>query len=212
MNGRLRRVIATVATTVATTAALVSCGSYQYSGAQVEPLPEVGQVVLPDLSHGGELTPMQASAGHLMAVYFGYTSCPDLCPTTMSDLGAALNRLDDPSLIEPAMVTVDPDRDLATLAAYVDAFFPTGRAFGTSDRRQLSDAAEAFGVTYSVDPNPDAATDPSAEPVVVSHSSALYLVNAKGQIVLTWTFGTTVDDLTADLQHALADRSLMGTP
>ncbi|MFN7152014.1 MAG: SCO family protein, partial [Microthrixaceae bacterium] len=91
------------------------------SGYTREPTPSVAQVALP-LADGTGDVPATASAGGLRIVYFGYTSCPDVCPTTMSDVKAALAELspEDAARVEIVMVTVDPDRDVPEkLAAYV---------------------------------------------------------------------------------------------
>ena len=72
-------------------------------------------------------------------MYFGYTNCPDVCPTTMADLGAALDRLDDEDAarVDVAMVTVDPERDTAVLADYVQSFVADAHAMATDDPAAL---------------------------------------------------------------------------
>lgn len=180
----------------------------EFAGYRLDPTTVVATVALPDLTSGTERT-LRASPGKLAIVYFGYTSCPDFCPTTMSDLRLARNRLDDPTLIEPAMVTIDPGRDLPVLTDYVESFFDDGTAFGTDDAALLAAAAAPFGVTYSVEPNPDAAEDPKADPFLVAHSTLLYAVNDEGMLVLTWPFGMTIDDLTHDLELLIGEQGLV---
>jgi protein SCO1/2 len=131
-------------------------------------------------------------------MYFGYTHCPDVCPTTMADIGQALRRMDpqDAARVSVAMATVDPDRDLDTLPDYVRSFVPDGHALGTADADALRAAAGPFGVTYSVETGADGEID-------VSHSTQSYVVDDTGHLVLTWTFGTKADDLAADLTQLL---------
>lgn len=178
-----------------------------FAGYRLDPTTVVANVALPELTSGTDRT-LTASLGKLAVVYFGYTSCPDFCPTTMSNLRLARNRLDDPAVIEPAMVTIDPHRDLPVLTDYVGSFFDDGAAFGTDDPAVLAAAAAPFGVTYSVEPNPEAADDPQADPFLVTHSTLLYAVNDQGMLVLTWPFGVTIDDLTHDLELLIDEQGL----
>ncbi len=86
----------------------------------------VGDVELPDESPTGRGEPfaMRADDGGLLLVYFGYTACPDICPTTLADIGAALRGMDGRhDLVEVAMVTFDPERDTGeVINSYLDHF------------------------------------------------------------------------------------------
>ncbi|MDV7390488.1 SCO family protein, partial [Arthrospira platensis SPKY1] len=89
-------------------------GDRELAGYRRDPAPVVGDLTLPDVGNGGEEFAIRAEPGEILAVYFGYTNCPDFCPTTLSDLRLATRRI-DPALAERvdlAMITVDPDRDL----------------------------------------------------------------------------------------------------
>ena len=137
--------------------------------------------------------PLRADPGKILLVYFGYTNCPDFCPNTMANIKLARQQLDDPAQVEMAMVTVDPGRDLDTLASYVTGFIPDGHALGTDDDdAALARAASAFGVSY------DVSTDASGE-TEVAHTTLLYAVDDDGQVVLAWPFGVSIDDLAADI-------------
>ena len=115
--------------------ALASCGgeSRQLAGYSVEPVPAVGDIALPDLTNDGAEFALRADTGKILVVYFGYTNCPDFCPNTMTNVKLARQQLDDPAQLEMAMVTVDPARDLGTLASYVTSFIPDAHALGTTD-------------------------------------------------------------------------------
>jgi len=166
-------------------------------GFQREPAPVVAEFEMPDLSNGGEPFPISAQPGELLLVYFGYTNCPDFCPTTLSDARLALQQLDDPTQVSVAMVAVDPDRDLPILAEYVGGFFPdNGHALGTEDAGQLARVAAPFGAQYDVTTNDDGEVE-------VAHTTQLYAVNDAGEIVLTWQFGVSKDDLAADMEQLL---------
>jgi len=162
-----------------------------------EPAPMVGEFELPDLSNSGEPFALRAEPGELLVVYFGYTNCPDFCPTTLSDVRLARRELDDPSAVDVAMVTIDPERDLPILAEYVGGFFPDdGHALGTDDPSLLASVAAPFGTTYEV------ATNAQGE-VEVGHRTDLYAVDDEGRIALTWPFGISKDALAADFEYLL---------
>ena len=184
--------------------ALAGCGggSRQLAGYSVEPVPAVGDIALPDLSNDGAQFALRADTGKILVVYFGYTNCPDFCPNTMTNVKLARQQLDDPAELEMAMVTVDPARDLGTLASYVTSFIPDAHALGTADDRELARAASAFGVSY------DVSTDSNGEPEV-AHTTLLYAVDDTGHVVLAWPFGVSIDDLAADIDQLL-DRQPAG--
>lgn len=177
-------------------------GDGALSGYTREPTPSVAQVELPLVGDGGML-PAAAERGGLRVVYFGYTTCPDVCPTTMSDLRRAMADLpaSDRDRVEVVMVTIDPDRDVDDkLSAYVTTFIDGGQSSRITDPATLESVATAFGASYEV----RTAEDGEIE---VAHSADLYVVDDAGDIVLQWPFGTTPDDLRADLETLLAART-----
>ena len=200
---RRRPVLACLMATIAVLA-LASCGgeSRQLAGYSVEPVPAVGDIALPDLGNDGAEFALRADTGKILVVYFGYTNCPDFCPNTMTNVKLARQQLDDPARLETAMVTVDPARDLGTLASYVTSFIPDAHALGTADDDELARAASAFGVSYNV------STDSTGEPEV-AHTTLLYAVDDTGHVVLAWPFGVSIDDLAADIDQLL-DRQPAG--
>jgi protein SCO1/2 len=185
--------------------ALVACGSdssvthelvgYRPSGEQV-----VNSVALPDASNGDAPFEFVAPTGGLLIVYFGYTSCPDVCPTTLAMLKSALATLgDDASRVSLAMATVDPNRDTGEiLTGYVQSFVPTAHALRTDQPDELQAVADSFGAIYSVTTSTDGRIE-------VSHSGAMYVVNDQGGVVLTWPFGVVSADVAADLELLLAE-------
>jgi protein SCO1/2 len=170
-----------------------------FSGYTIEPAPDVSAVVVPKADGSGEVA-MAAPAGGLHLVYFGYTACPDVCPTTMSDLRRALSTLEqsERSQVAVSMVTIDPARDQgAGFANYVSRFIADGAALRTDDPAALRGAADAFGADYEVTTNDEGEVE-------VSHTGELYAVNDQGQVVLRWPFGTDHESLARDLQSLLA--------
>jgi protein SCO1 len=183
--------------TVVVAAACGGGGERELVGLTRDPEPVVDAVALPDVSRGGEPFEFRAPDGGVLVVFFGYTNCPDICPTTMADLRAALGELgDDANRVEVAMVTVDPERDTDVLTGYVQSFVPDGHALATDDADALRSAADVFGVSYEV------VTTPSGE-VEVGHSSLTFGVDDTGTLKITWPFGTTAADMAADLEQLL---------
>lgn len=178
---------------------LTGCGADEpqpFAGYARMPTPTVAEVSLPSVEADGTSTPFTFAApqGDLLLVYFGYTSCPDVCPTTLSDVRNALTDLgDDSDDVQLAMVTIDPEIDSAEiLTNYVRSFVPTGHALRTDDDAQLRAAANAFGADYGKDDGE------------VYHTGSLYAIDDQGELVLTWPFGVPTDDLASDIGRLLA--------
>jgi protein SCO1/2 len=168
------------------------------AGVVREPAPVVDETPIPSLTNEGDDVVFRAQPDGLQVVYFGYTNCPDVCPTTMFDHTVSLRLLPDDMAdqVDTVMVTVDPDRDLDLLTGYVQSFVPDGEAAGTSDPPVLAAAAEPFGVSYDV----VEASDGSIE---VSHSGFLYVVSDNGELLLAWPFGTSSEEMATDMVQLL---------
>lgn len=183
---------------------LAACGKDQaaveLSGYTREPVPDVSTVELP-LADGSGTLPASATKGGYRLVYFGYTSCPDVCPTTLSDLKRAVRTLpaDQQDKVDVAMMTIDPDRDLPDrLTEYLDTFFPkNSAALRASDPADLAAVAGAFGASYSVTPKADGTPE-------VAHSGDLYVVDDRGKVVLQWPFGVGAESMGSDLATLFA--------
>ena len=199
-----RRARTAFALAVALAVALLAtaCGSDESGGEirgiQRTPEPDVGQTSLPDVSAEGAELSFVAPEGELLLVYFGYTHCPDVCPTTLADVRSALGDLgDDADRVDLAMATIDPDRDTGdVLTPFVQSFVPGAHALRTTDDAQLQAAADLFGVTY------DVAEGDEGE-VEVTHSGFLYAVDDQGRLVVSWAFGTPAEDVAHDLELLL---------
>jgi len=184
---------------------LATCASdktpQSLSGYELDPAPTVAAFSLPEASAADSDFPFRAADGHLLVVYFGYTSCPDVCPTTLAEVKKALKQVgDDAAKVDLAMITIDPDRDTdELLTKYVQSFIPGSHALRTTDADALQAAAQAFGASFSVETTADGTVE-------VSHSAAMYVVDTSGTVVLTWPFGIPADGIATDLQ-ILFDRS-----
>jgi protein SCO1/2 len=179
---------------------LAGCGGDDRSLAGVvrEPLPAVGDLALPDAGADGAPFAFRAPDDGLLLVYFGFTYCPDVCPTTMADVRQALRDLDedDAARVEVAMATVDPGRDTPeVITGYVQGFVEGGHGLRTDDPEALQEVADAFGASYSVE-----TVDGEVE---VAHTGYLYAVDDEGRLLVTWPFGTPDADLRADIELLL---------
>lgn len=172
----------------------------EIAGAQRLPAPDVGGLSLPAVTAAGgaEPFPFVADEDGVLLVYFGYTHCPDVCPTTLADVRTALRDLgDDAERVELAMATIDPGRDTAAvLDPYVTSFVDGAVALRTTDDAELAPVAEEFGVTYDVSTGADGEIE-------VVHSGSLYAVDDTGDLIVTWSFGTPASDIANDLRLIL---------
>lgn len=148
----------------------------------------------------GKIVTQAAYRGKVVLLYFGYTNCPDVCPTTMANVDDVLTRLGAAARdIRVLFVTVDPNRDTApVLAAYVKNFGAQSVGLrGTPD--ELAALARRYRVVYSVTP----ATED--RPYEVTHSSAVYVFDASGSArLIIASLASTKPDLAgtaADLQR-----------
>ena len=197
---RMRRILAAAAAAIA----IVACGGGERDlvGVTRDPEPQVDAVALPDVADGGAPFEFRAPADGLLIVYFGYTNCPDVCPTTMADLKVALDDIGTAAdRVEVAMVTVDPERDTPVLADYIQGFFPGAHAIATDDPAALQSVTGQFGVVSFVTTAPDG-------DIEVAHSSNLFAVDDAGRLVLTWSVGggegtARADDLAGDIRQLL---------
>jgi len=124
--------------------------------------------------------------GRWMLIYFGFTFCPDVCPTELAVMAAALDALgDDAADIQPILITLDQERDtVEVLRDYVAAFHP--RLIGlTGTLAEIQAVAGAYRVFFQKT-EPDASGD-----YVVDHSSVVYLMDPAGDYVAV--FGRDVD-------------------
>lgn len=138
--------------------------------------------------------------GQVLLLYFGYTHCPDVCPTTLSRLAQALKSLGTQAQeVRVLFVSVDPARDTPeVLLPYVAYFGP--RFVGLSgDQAALRELTRKYRVSYGYDA-PNARGD-----YAVSHSSAVFVFDRSGAVRLLATDGDAVDAVTGDLRRLLAE-------
>jgi protein SCO1/2 len=142
----------------------------------------------------------QSYRGKWLLVFFGYTSCPDTCPTTLFAIAAALEGLGpDAAKVQAIFITVDPQRDTPeVLEAYTRAF--DRRIIGlTGSRDQIAAAAQEYGAYYARRPTGSVGGDD-----VIAHSSNIYLMSPLGKFVRGVDAGTSADHLAEMLREVMA--------
>jgi cytochrome oxidase Cu insertion factor (SCO1/SenC/PrrC family) len=140
--------------------------------------------------------------GKLMLVYFGFTYCPDVCPTDLQAIGLALDKLGTAAdSVQPLFITVDPERDTAAhLAEYVPMFHP--RLIGlTGSAEAIRKAADAYKVYYAkVDP-------PKGDGgyYTVDHTAFIYLMDREGNYLGFFPPGTSADRMVEIIRPRLGE-------
>lgn len=159
---------------------------------------------LPDLdfnltSGAGQPLRQTDVAGDVTLVYFGYTHCPDVCPETLAKLAQVIRQLGDAAEhVKVLFVSVDPARDApAVMRAYVDAFDSRHDIGLTGSASEIRTLAQRYRVSYEADP-------PRANgSYEVTHSSAIYIFDARGHARLIGSDTDSVDDFVHDLRRLI---------
>lgn len=178
---------------------LIACGDrqtpLQFKGTDITGSSIGGDFSMSD--HTGQTRKLSDFRGKVVLLFFGYTHCPDVCPTTLSEVAAALKVLgpkaDD---VQVLFVTVDPDRDTqALLAQYVPAFNPRFMALRGS-REELETAAKLFKVVYEKNASPSGN-------YTMNHTAGTFVLDQKGRLRLLIPYGAGVEVLVHDLSQLL---------
>lgn len=151
---------------------------------------------------GGGDQPVHLSAyrGKVVALYFGYTFCPDVCPKTLSDLTAALKEIGTQAEnVQVIFISIDPERDTPDRTdSYAKAFNPTFVGLtGTAD--DIARVAGAYGVFYQ---RQDTAN--SAAGYLMDHSATVLVVDRQGVLRTIWPYDFPREDMVSDMQSLLS--------
>jgi len=138
--------------------------------------------------------------GKWTAVFFGFTYCPDVCPTTLQTLGAAASVLGASAKdLQIVFVSVDPGRDSPkALKAYLASpGFPKGVIGLTGTPQQVADVAKAYRVYF--------AKEGEGEAYLVNHTSLIYMMNPEGKFARVLAYGLTPDETASQIRQAMAE-------
>ena len=148
--------------------------------------------------HNGQVRHLSDFAGKVVVMFFGYTQCPDVCPTTMADMAEIKKTLGkDGERLQVLFVTVDPERDTPELLkAYLQNFDPSFVALVPTPQ-QLPELARDFKIYYM---KVEGTTPTSYS---MDHSAGSYIFDTKGQLRLFTRYGSPKEALTKDIQTLL---------
>jgi protein SCO1 len=157
---------------------------------------------MPDLTLQSARGPVTLSAfrDKYVALYFGYTSCPDVCPTTLAGLKAATGKLsaDQASRLQVIFISVDYKRDTPQkVSSYTGAFSPDFIGL-TGTQQQIDQVTQEFGIYYKFD-DPDPVTGFYS----VDHTASVLLLDPQGGLIVTWSYGQQPDEIASDLKQLL---------
>jgi protein SCO1/2 len=140
--------------------------------------------------------------GSVVLLFFGYTTCPDVCPTTMAELKQVLSELGetDAARVRVLFVTVDPERDTPErVQEYVNHFNPAFIGLGGS-QVELEKIWQAYGVYREI------VQSASAAGYTVDHTARVTLIDQQGQLRISFGFDTPVEDMVHDLKLILKQK------
>lgn len=151
--------------------------------------------------HTGKPRTMADFRGRAVVMFFGYTQCPDVCPTTLSGMTEAMKLLgEDASKVQVLFVTVDPERDTPQLLAqYVPAFHPSFIGL-YADPQTIAKTAQAFRVFYQKQPGSTPGT------YTVDHTAGSYVFDPQGRLRLYVKHGEKPELIAGDLKQLLAGK------
>jgi protein SCO1/2 len=170
--------------------------NYTYQGTLIDPPVPATDFTLTD-QNGGTFR-LSDQRGKIVMVFFGFTHCTDVCPTTLANFKRIKERLGSQAQhVEFVFITVDPERDSPEALRLDLANFDPSFIGLTGTRAELEKVWKAYGVYQAkVDTG-------SAAGYSVDHTSITYLIDAQGNWRLTYPFGMETEKITSDLQHLI---------
>jgi protein SCO1/2 len=191
---------------VATAAGLALAACDQSSGTRATTATSSGEALVGGpfqlVDQDGRPTDQSVLKGKWSAVFFGYTYCPDVCPTTMQALAGAQAKLGDKAKdLQVVFISIDPERDTpAQLKTYLSTpAFPKGAIGLTGTPAQVAAAAKAYRVYFQ--------KEGQGEGYSLAHSSIVYLMNPAGKFVTALTESQTPSEVATQIGDAMASDS-----
>ena len=151
------------------------------------------------IAHTGKPASLGDYRGKVRLLYFGYTNCPGICPTTLAEVHEALRQLgpERAGRVQVLFVSVDPKRDTPErMAAYLSHFSPSFVGL-TGSPEEVARVAAAYGVYIRITDGPTPAD------YIVDHTSMVIAIDETGIVRVLFPFGTSAPDIAADLRQVL---------
>ncbi len=161
-----------------------------------EPFPPAAEVELTKAD--GSIFRMSEQRGKIVLLFFGYTSCPDVCPTTLAEMTNVMNELGDASQnVQVVFVSVDPRRDTPEkIQEYASRFNPTFLGL-SGTQEELEPIWQGYSI-FRAEVDSD-----SAMGVIIDHTARLYLIDPEGNLRLSYAYATPVEDIVHDIELLL---------
>jgi protein SCO1/2 len=169
---------------------------YAFHGMILQSPMEATNFTLP--SQNGQPVSLSDFRGKVVLLYFGYATCPDVCPATLAELHQALialgNKADD---VQVLMVTVDPERDTQEVMAEYLAHFDSSFIGLIGTPEQVAEVATYYGIYY------EKVEGDSALGYLVNHTATVMAIDKKGYLRVVFPFGMAAKDIAADVEYLL---------
>ncbi|WP_255471197.1 SCO family protein [Paracoccus sp. M683] len=182
--------------------ALAGLGAFFLYQRQAEPVTQISQAFRPEFTLPDAQGQPHSSAdfrGKYQLIFFGFTNCPDVCPTTLSEVAQVMDDLgSDADKVQPLFISIDPERDRKLgLDAFTEAFHPAILGLAGDDAATRA-AADSFRIFFERE---DDAAAPDG--YTMSHSPGLYLIGPEGDWLRQYTYGTPASEILDDLNTRL---------
>ncbi len=174
--------------------------AYQFNGGEISPPAAAPALELSD--QNGEAFTIAQDEGNVSLIYFGYTTCPDLCPTTLNDFAIVKEELGEEAAsdVDFIMVTFDPERDTqARMKEYLNFFDPEFIGL-RGDDAQTQQFLKDYGVTVNRVDYPNSSTG-----YLLDHTALIYVIDKEGRLRLTYPYGTDPLMIAEDVQHLVME-------
>jgi protein SCO1/2 len=177
---------------------LILLSSLGCQGARLPVLPVGGDFALTD--DNSQQFQLSSLRGKAVLIFFGYTSCPDVCPTTLSKLSSVYQKLGpDAARVKTLYISVDPGRDTPAVLKDDLSSFDLDALGLTGTKTQIDKVVALYGASYEIIPTPE-----SAMKYTVAHSTALYALDPAGRTRIVFPYEATVSDIVKGVHSILS--------
>lgn len=146
-------------------------------------------------SPGGEVS-LHDFKGRVVLIYFGYTYCPDVCPTSLSVMGQAMALLEDKANVKGLFISFDPERDTPEKLKSYAPYFHSEITGMTSSAPRILEVSTRYGVYYKK-------VERDEKDYLIDHTSRIYLIDQQGQLAGVINHGATPQDIVARVERLL---------
>lgn len=181
---------------VAAVGLLSGCAVYEFHGTLLQSPDPAADFTL--ISMNNQQVSLSDFQGKVVLLYFGYTYCPDVCPTTLAEIKKALTKLEDGAdEVQVIMISVDPQRDTPQLLnGYMSSFGENFMGL-TGPIADVQRVATLYGIYFA------RAEGSEATDYLVDHTASLMVIDQEGYLKLVFPYGTPADDISEDLDYLL---------